>query len=45
MKIEVFDSKQEIGRAAAAQAASIIGRAIEERGQACLIARDWRVAV
>lgn len=38
MKIEVFDSKQEIGRAAAAHAASIIGRAIQERGKACLIA-------
>lgn len=38
MNISVFDSKQELGRAAAARAATTIRRAIAERGEAFVIA-------
>src|SRR5918911_1956846 len=38
MKLQVFDSKQELGRAAAARAAAAIRQAVAERGQAYLIA-------
>ena len=38
MDIRVFDSKNELGLAAATHAADIIRRAIAERGAACLIA-------
>ncbi len=38
MNIEVYDSKQELGRAAAAKAATTIRRAIAERGEAFVIA-------
>ena len=36
--VQVFDSKEELGQAAAERAAEIIERAIAERGEACLIA-------
>ena len=38
MNIPVFNSKQELGQAAANDAAEIIRQAVEERGRACLIA-------
>ena len=38
MDVRVFDSKTELGQAAADRAAEIIARAISERGEACLIA-------
>jgi glucosamine-6-phosphate deaminase len=38
MNIPVFDAKQELGQAAANDAAEIIRDAIAERGQACLVA-------
>jgi glucosamine-6-phosphate deaminase len=38
MELQVFDSKQELGRAAAARAAAIIRQAVAERGRAYLIA-------
>jgi glucosamine-6-phosphate deaminase len=38
MEVQVFDSKQELGRAAAARAAAIIRQAVADRGQAYLIA-------
>jgi glucosamine-6-phosphate deaminase len=36
--VQIFDSKNELGRAAADLAAEVIARAIDERGEACLIA-------
>jgi glucosamine-6-phosphate deaminase len=38
MNVQVFDSKVELGRAAATRAAAIIKRAISDRGEASLIA-------
>ena len=38
MDVQVFDSKDDLGRAAADHAAEVIARAIAERGAACLIA-------
>ena len=38
MNVAVFDSKFQLGKSAAAEAAGIIGRAISERGEAFLIA-------
>lgn len=38
MDVRVFDSKTELGQAAADRAAEIIARAISERGEACLVA-------
>jgi len=38
MDVKIFDSKEELGQAAADHAAEVIERAISERGEACLIA-------
>ena len=38
MDVQIFDSKHELGQAAADRAAAVIERAIAERGEACLIA-------
>jgi glucosamine-6-phosphate deaminase len=38
MDVQVFDSKAELGQAAADHAAEVITQAISERGEACLIA-------
>src|SRR5438128_7771953 len=38
MNVQIFKSKQEVGQAAATDAARIIRHAIAERGEACLIA-------
>jgi glucosamine-6-phosphate deaminase len=38
MRVEIYESKREMARAAAVRAAEVIRRAIAERGEACIIA-------